>query len=590
MKTRFRACHLIFGGFIAALPSAALAEIPTQLTSVDPLTLPRPSLVEPLRFEADTRTSAERIQTMLWEEALRRGADAEIPIIVTLQEPLLPTYLRGATEQADRHREQWVAESAHEFAAEARAKGVTNLRALSHFPIVFGTVRASRLLGVASIRGVQSIRADEAVTATRVQGSALMNATNLRNLYNGAGSGRGIAIFDTGVDVHHPEFAGRPYVYGNYSSSPGVGDTDVQGHGTACAGIALGFPGGMAPLAKLWTIKVLNDDMSGSDSQVLSGLNAVYSVRTQFGGVHVLSLSLGGAAVYNSNCDGLFPDFASVFSQFNTAGIPIFVASGNGGFIDGVSKPACLSSAISVGAVFDANVGVSEPFPPAFCTDSTTAADQITCYSNSGIPLDILAPSHDANTTIPGGGYTPSFGGTSAACPYAAGVAAQILSLVPLASPAQLRTALMSTGHPITDVNGITRNRIDAVQAYQALASGGGCVEDTDTACLLNDRFKIEIQWTDFENVTRTAFRASSGTSDSALFYWTNPNNWEVLIKAINACGFNNKFWIYFAAATNVGYRVTVTDTVAGGSPKVYTNPLGNLAQATNDINAFPCP
>lgn len=119
---------------------------------------------------------------------------------------------------------------------------------------------------------------------------------------------------------------------------------------------------------------------------------------------------------------------------------------------------------------------------------------------------------------------------------------------------------------------------------------GGACVPGPTTACVLSGRFKIEVQWTDFSAVTRNAFVASAGTSDTALFYWTNPNNWELLIKGIRACTLNNKFWIYFAAATNVGYRVTVTDTVAGGAPKVYTNAVGNLAQATNDINAFNCP
>lgn len=120
--------------------------------------------------------------------------------------------------------------------------------------------------------------------------------------------------------------------------------------------------------------------------------------------------------------------------------------------------------------------------------------------------------------------------------------------------------------------------------------ASSACVPGPNTACLLSGRFKVEIEWTNFSAETRPAFVASAGTSDSALFYWTNPNNWEVLIKAINACSLNNKFWIYFAAATNVGYRVTVTDTLSGGPPKVYTNPVGTLAQATNDISAFDCP
>ncbi len=129
-----------------------------------------------------------------------------------------------------------------------------------------------------------------------------------------------------------------------------------------------------------------------------------------------------------------------------------------------------------------------------------------------------------------------------------------------------------------------------SISQYLSPAGGSPCVAGPTTACLLSGRFKVEVEWTDFSAVTRDAFVASAGTSDTALFYWTNPNNWELLIKGVNACSFNNKFWIYFAAATNVGYRVTVTDTVAGGAPKVYTNAVGNLAQATNDISAFNCP
>jgi hypothetical protein len=116
------------------------------------------------------------------------------------------------------------------------------------------------------------------------------------------------------------------------------------------------------------------------------------------------------------------------------------------------------------------------------------------------------------------------------------------------------------------------------------------CVPDADSACLLNGRFRVEVRWTDFSHVEHDALVASAGTADSALFYWNDPNNWEVLIKAIDACSYNDKFWIYLAAATNVGYEITVTDTVAGGPPKIYSNPLGTLAPAINDSAAFDCP
>ena len=61
-----------------------------------------------------------------------------------------------------------------------------------------------------------------------------------------------------------------------------------------------------------------------------------------------------------------------------------------------------------------------------FATDHT-AADKVTCYSNSASFLDIFAPSNDAST-LSIGGYSNSFGGTSAACPYAAGAAAALQS------------------------------------------------------------------------------------------------------------------------------------------------------------------
>jgi len=133
-----------------------------------------------------------------------------------------------------------------------------------------------------------------------------------------------------------------------------------------------------------------------------------------------------------------------------------------------------------VGAVYDANVGARGNPAPSICNllgcmDPTTAADQITCYSNSGAALDILAPADCATTTKMGGGYEDCFNGTSAATPYAAGVAAQILSLRPSTTPQELRAALLSTGQPITDWrNLITRNRIDAVAAYDALTGSAG--------------------------------------------------------------------------------------------------------------------
>ena len=118
----------------------------------------------------------------------------------------------------------------------------------------------------------------------------------------------------------------------------------------------------------------------------------------------------------------------------------------------------------------------------------------------------------------------------------------------------------------------------------------GGCIPNATTACLLGNRFEIKIRWTDYQQVTRDALVASAGTAESALFYFVSPANWEFLIKIIDGCSFNNKYWVYFAAATDVGYVVTVRDTQSAAAPKEYRNTLGTASPATNDSGAFNCP
>jgi hypothetical protein len=51
------------------------------------------------------------------------------------------------------------------------------------------------------------------------------------------------------------------------------------------------------------------------------------------------------------------------------------------------------------------------------------------------------------------------------------------------------------------------------------------------------------------------------GTSDSGLFYFNNSNNWEMLLKVLNACTLNNRYWVFVSATTNVQFTLTVTDT-----------------------------
>ncbi|MDA8017857.1 MAG: hypothetical protein MPN21_10460 [Thermoanaerobaculia bacterium] len=64
--------------------------------------------------------------------------------------------------------------------------------------------------------------------------------------------------------------------------------------------------------------------------------------------------------------------------------------------------------------------------------------------------------------------------------------------------------------------------------------------------------------------------------------------NWEVLVKVLDGCGLNDRYWIFTAAATNVEYAITVFDTVSE-QEWTYDNSLGVASPAVTDIDAFAC-
>jgi Concanavalin A-like lectin/glucanases superfamily len=119
------------------------------------------------------------------------------------------------------------------------------------------------------------------------------------------------------------------------------------------------------------------------------------------------------------------------------------------------------------------------------------------------------------------------------------------------------------------------------------ITCGGG----TATGACLNTRFWATIQFRD-PNTQQygTAQVVDCPNPDSALFWFFAPNAWEVMVKTVNACGFNNRFWAFSAATTNVFYRLEVLDVRAGAN-KIYFNYPGPPAPAVTDTAAFAtCP
>jgi hypothetical protein len=136
------------------------------------------------------------------------------------------------------------------------------------------------------------------------------------------------------------------------------------------------------------------------------------------------------------------------------------------------------------------------------------------------------------------------------------------------------------------------------VTATQQVASGTGCTASDTVLCIDNNpgdhRFELSATYATTQNGGLSGnghaiALAPLGVAQGGLFWFFGRSNPEMLVKVLNACTVNGKFWVFFSAGTNVGFRVTVHDTVTGAT-KIYVNPDLNPAPPLQDVNAFSCP
>lgn len=115
------------------------------------------------------------------------------------------------------------------------------------------------------------------------------------------------------------------------------------------------------------------------------------------------------------------------------------------------------------------------------------------------------------------------------------------------------------------------------------------CADGPYTLCLLN-RFRVEVGFRTATGATNGRGTALPNEGYDGRFFFFSPDNAEVMVKVLDACTLNDKFWVFAAGATNVEYTLKVTDTVSRAT-RVYFNPLNHTAKAVNDIDAFAtCP
>ncbi|HEX3526772.1 MAG TPA: NBR1-Ig-like domain-containing protein [Thermoanaerobaculia bacterium] len=143
------------------------------------------------------------------------------------------------------------------------------------------------------------------------------------------------------------------------------------------------------------------------------------------------------------------------------------------------------------------------------------------------------------------------------------------------------RSASAGTAESMTDM---TLPFEPAATALPA-ASASGCVEDTQTLCLLNHRYRVSVAWHDQHNNVSGLGFAAPRTDQSGTFWFFDPSNVELVVKVLDGTLVNGKIWVFYGALTDVKYTITVFDTVTGAR-KQYLNKPGNIC-GKGDTAAF---
>ncbi|KAJ3524576.1 hypothetical protein NMY22_g10943 [Coprinellus aureogranulatus] len=312
--------------------------------------------------------------------------------------------------------------------------GVTN-----EFDAVFngfaGTLDDVTLAALRLMPGVSSIAEDGVVHATATQPDAPWGLgrisshtpppanleSGLNSKYNydeRAGHGVTIYVLDTGVHISHNDFGGRARHGPSFVSTS---SEDGHGHGTHCAGTAIGTRYGVAKNAQVEAVKVLADDGSGSIISVLLGMEHV-AIRTLMDPhtPKVVSMSLGGGA-----SDPL--DMAA--RKLVERGVHVVVAAGNANADANTTSLARVAEVITVGA--------------------STIEDKRAFFSNYGPGVDVFAPGYRViSAWIGSDNATNNISGTSMATPHIAGLVAYLISVHGNMKPEYMAGLVKKLAHP----------------------------------------------------------------------------------------------------------------------------------------------
>ncbi len=130
-----------------------------------------------------------------------------------------------------------------------------------------------------------------------------------------------------------------------------------------------------------------------------------------------------------------------------------------------------------------------------------------------------------------------------------------------------------------TTVDGAFATSFQTLQQF--LQSGGApgvCKPDKFTLCLLNKRFRVQVNWTNQFDGSSGGGSAIPSSDSTGFFYFTSPSNYELIVKILNLSG---AIKVFYGELTDLQFTITVTDTTSG-SVKTYQNTPGDCGGIDN--------
>ena len=474
--------------------------------------------------------------------------DGTVKIIITLGVPKIKELTAAATryKEVNAARSYQLARASADDALGARIAATTNIVRASlgdAFYQVNHTYKTLPFLAIDAsadaLEALASIPEVLRITEDRLFSPALDNTVNIigaNNAWDSGYTGQGwyVAVLDTGIRKTHELFSGKTIIEACYSGEGHCPNdlTEMTGsgaavhhpntfdgwdHGTHVTGIATGKSANLSGVGKdadIIAIQVFSR-FTGEDycapypspcvgshtGDQIKGLEYVFSLRTTYK-IAAVNMSLGGGEYSDQSiCDTENAEIKAAIDNLRDVGIATIVASGNDGYCDGISAPACVSSAIAVGA--------------------TTDDDAQTKFSNwHSELLDLFAPGEEIYSSHPDSDSSfVSWPGTSMAAPHVAGAWALLRQKNAELSVSELLDAISNTGVEVTTIcqgqSGTKpRVQIDAALNSNALFLIAAPSNLTATA---ESSTQIDLSWTD-NSANESGFKIERKAAESGTY------------------------------------------------------------------------